>query len=91
MSRRLIDANAFIKYFEVAKNIARLTSNELRHILCTLYDEVIKEIEKQPTIDAVEVVRCKTCQHQKTCEHSRRLGINGYCSDGERRSDGTKQ
>lgn len=36
-------------------------------------------------IDAVEVIRCKDCQHQKTCDHARRLGIYGYCSDGERR------
>jgi hypothetical protein len=30
-----------------------------------------------------DIVRCKHCQRQKTCEHARRLGINGYCSEGE--------
>lgn len=49
---------------------------------------ILQEIHRA---DAVLVVRCKHCQHQKTCEHARRLGINGYCSEGERRSDGTKQ
>lgn len=41
--------------------------------------------EKEPAIDAVEVVRCKDCRHKKTCGHTRRLGINGYCSEGERK------
>lgn len=36
-----------------------------------------------PTIDAVPVIRCKDCKHKPTCKHSRRLGINGYCSEGE--------
>lgn len=43
-------------------------------------ENVIGEV---PTIDAVPVVRCKDCKHRKTCTHSRRLGINGYCSEGE--------
>lgn len=46
---------------------------------------IIKAINEAERIDAVEVIRCKHCQHQKTCDHARRLGINGYCSDGERR------
>ena len=45
----------------------------------------IKKVGKAPTIDAVEVVRCKHCQHRKTCKHTRALGINGYCSDGEKK------
>lgn len=42
-------------------------------------------VNDAPTVDAVPVIRCKDCQHQKTCQHTRRLGIYGYCSDGERR------
>lgn len=40
-------------------------------------------IKDAPTVDAVEVIRCKDCKHHKNCTHSRRLGINGYCSEGE--------
>lgn len=38
-------------------------------------------------VDAVEVVRCKDCMKRKTCGHTRALGINGYCSDAERRAE----
>lgn len=31
-----------------------------------------------------ELVRCKECIHKKDCNHTRALGINGYCSEGER-------
>jgi hypothetical protein len=78
MSRRLIDPKqayeiARLGYSDFAMSLADLTS--LREVL-----------EDCDTIDAVEVVRCKHCQHQKTCEHTRRLGINGWCSDGERKT-----
>jgi hypothetical protein len=45
------------------------------------------DIENEPTIDAVEVVRCKDCMKRKTCGHTRALGVNGFCSDGERRAE----
>lgn len=53
-----------------------------------------------PTIDAVEVVRCKDCKKAETedCSHSYwdddwgmwRVGYNGddwYCADGERKTE----
>jgi hypothetical protein len=42
-------------------------------------------VNRIPDADAVEVVRCKDCKHKPTCKHTRRLGINGYCSEGERK------
>lgn len=42
-------------------------------------------IDAQPTIDAVEVVRCKDCKWWEGC---RMLDDDdGYCSDGERKND----
>jgi hypothetical protein len=43
-----------------------------------------------PTVDAVEVVRCKYCKHQGHCEIEELVihGVNGdnpYCSYGERK------
>ena len=54
--KRLIDANAFVKHFERAKEIAKVIPGELGEIFQGLYDECIEEIKKQPTVDAVEVV-----------------------------------
>ena len=60
-------------------------------------------IDDAPTIDAVEVVRCKDCKHRQTDEcpmfFEEQIDIteyiihdytrdDGYCSWGERREDG---
>ena len=61
-------------------------------------DDVIAAIAGQPTVDAVEVVRCKDCQYgcklwfdDKGVSFCRKIGIdikpNHFCSYGERRSD----
>ena len=55
-------------------------------------DDVIAAIAGQPTVDAVEVVRCKDCKYEKTCSilwESKEPKENGYCSLGERKDDGT--
>ena len=44
-------------------------------------------IEDAPTIDAVEVVRCKDCRHWRTSYcviHGDSWEETDYCSDGER-------
>ena len=45
-----------------------------------------------PTVDAVEVVRCKDCKHIRHCGPGKAMCQNGkiheldwYCADGERR------
>lgn len=54
MERRLIDANALMK------NIGKIP--QLRGIT---YGRMKKAVEETPTIDAVEVVRCRECKHRK--------------------------
>jgi hypothetical protein len=53
---------------------------------------VERAIENAPTVDVVEVVRCKDCKHyyHGTCTNDFALNLmreNDYCSYGERRSD----
>ena len=45
--KRLIDANAFL---EKMKRTSR-------------YSDVVFDVEEMPTVDAVEVVRCRNCIH----------------------------
>ena len=81
---RLIDAGALRKQFEELYN----TEEGYDRIICRIY---LEAIDDSPTIDAVEVVRCKDC---KNCDFAggyaycllRECGTdeNGYCSDGER-------
>ena len=46
------------------------------------------QIADAPTIDAVEVVRCKDCKYFKTrlCENEDNYD-NWFCADGERKED----
>ena len=55
-----------------------------------------KLIEDAPTVDAVEVVRCKDCRHitveRGLCfcnvwEKFNGMGYEGFCNYGERRAD----
>ena len=70
------------------------------HITVPVQAVVVSEIEQAPTIDAVEVVRCKDCIHyeERSCEQglchfwdcSPEYGLNvvvfnDYCSYGERK------
>lgn len=52
------------------------------------------DIARFPAVDAVEVVRCRDCEYYNVFRlecHNRRMngviGIDGYCSYGERRSE----
>ena len=74
-----------------------IDANELWHktFICDEVAEVRKFIEQAPTVDAVEVVRCKDCKH---CSNNTPDGLHwcdeheigslcddDFCSYGERR------
>ena len=87
--KRLIDANAFLKDILTAgigKTIIEYSESDIGYM-----------IRKRPTIDAVEVVRCRECKHWLKdvtvcsgfvgrCDFANYMvGANGYCSYGERK------
>ena len=72
--KRLIDANALL---EKLKKKSR-------------YFTVKFDIEEAPTVDAVEVVRCKVCKYHNKPPCPMRLSFNwtedyDFCSYGERK------
>ena len=73
---RAIDAD---KLIEATKSFCE------RYAVKWTLNKVLAWIDHAPTIDAVEVIRCKECEKKPTCKHTRSLGINGYCSDAERK------
>lgn len=73
-NNRLIDANVLISNLRTFKGLGR-----------TVAETLVRFTEKQPTVDAVEVVRCKDCKYYR--EGKIWEGIN-FCfrlrgSDGE--------
>ena len=65
MSKRLIDANALIA--DIAKRYCepcKAEGKDYHEVACRAcwVDDMRIEIEDAPTVDAVEVVRCKDCK-----------------------------
>ena len=81
---RLIDADAL--------GVGRCSRNLLPADYCAGWNGLIRLLEKAPTVDAVEVVRCKDCKHYKPEEYECGCDFAGglpyvkaddYCSYGE--------
>ena len=82
---RLIDADKLIVSDEDCSGKCRDCNNHVTNCM-----ELADLVNDAPTIDAVEVVRCKDCKYWRddhTCrEHSlvSPMGANEFCSRGER-------
>jgi hypothetical protein len=88
--KRLIDANAFLRDILTAgigKTIIEYSESDIGYM-----------IRKRPTIDAVEVVRCKDCIRRYDTDECPMCFVsfrkfaeyttdNGYCDRGERRKE----
>ena len=84
---RLIDADTLIDFIDMGR---------LRNPLETCFSErdVVDMLESRPTVDAVEVVRCKDCKHRYTMSNGMHFcktyfphgaKDDNYCSYGERK------
>ena len=86
--RRLIDANALISYIDECSQESRFR---------VYYGYAKSFIDDAPTVDAVEVVRCKDCEFRSSWMMNRNLRYicpesgmfpnceNDFCSYGKRK------
>ena len=84
---RLIDADAL--------GVGRCSRNLLPADYCAGWNGLIRLIEKAPTVDAVEVVRCRDCIYTRkvygrlVCKYGTCAGCilhdDFFCATGERR------
>lgn len=97
MEKRLIDADALIEFIENRYYIT--WKDDYEGGIKDACTDILEKISKMPTIDAVEVVRCKDCKWWNTdflpqdcgwCEKSGnehgRLA-DWFCKDGERKEE----
>ena len=82
MQKRMIDANALME--KIDRMIDYCEKDSKVNGLTALF-QVVDAILDCPTVDAVEVIRCRDCQMESTCKVTQRLGADGFCSYGERR------
>lgn len=82
---RLINADALIPMMKKA------TTDKAVGIFPILigFNEIKQTIDEAPTIDAIQVVRCKDCKHfdgsyPMCCRYEETFEPDGYCSFGER-------
>lgn len=81
---RYIDADALrhrVLYFADARN---LNGN---HEQAKAYNHCLIMIDESKTVDVVEVVRCKDCQHYGTPACQEWNDDDDFCSHAERRKD----
>ena len=100
--KRLIDANALETAIQGTVSQVALDAPydpEWFTRLAARQFEILKIIDDAPTVDAVEVVRCKECKYYDACELTCELLFNpcatnvawypeDFCSYGERKDNG---
>lgn len=88
--KRLIDYDEIRRLFDAQyKETVQLIRDGKTHLdnLAEGFTEADRIIQKIPTVDAVEVVRCKDCKHRYSdswCEYVDD-DDNFYCARGERK------
>lgn len=94
-NKRLIDSNALNERFDKRIKFLRLDTHDQYSL--GLYHGAVTDkdlIGEMPTVDAVEVVRCRECKyHEDTsvteyehcCLLSKTVRYNDFCSYGERK------
>ena len=86
---RLVDADALIEVLK-AQDYSNAPNTLEEWTPQDMTDAEIFDINNAPTVDAVEVVRCKDCLYRdgNACDYSAvYVRPNGYCQWGRRRED----
>lgn len=82
---RLIDADALRRKRPFTIRGGDLSEYTEGYTDCAI--EADNAVKDAPAVDAVPVVRCKDCDKQHGCKNAQFLGLDGFCSYGERRDD----
>lgn len=98
--KRLIDANALLELVQFRLPI----DSHNAEVIAGCVDITRRLVQNAPTVDAVEVCRCKDCEYcdkafdNYWCNYNwnpyaipnkpKRTVADGFCHNGERRTDG---
>lgn len=87
--KKLIDADSLLNEF-LKRYMERERNRNLVFAACEIKQDFADMISDFPTVDAVEVVRCKVCKYHNKPPCPMRLSFNwteddDFCSRGERK------
>ena len=92
---RYIDADKLSESIKLSIKSWGRDCNSNAPKMVTAYQDVLYRLERAPTADVVEVVRCKDCTRRQTDTFGRTVCVrqgqmiaiedNDFCSNGERR------
>ena len=92
--KRLIDANALMAQLEDRQAVL-VKEWGYRDHYTRGFEEAADKVGNAPSVDAVEVVRCKDCKHYWKNVNTpgfdgkcTTVGDDDFCSDGERKDNG---
>lgn len=83
---RLIEADKIADF--VCSVCGDICDDEFKNRGCIERQFIEECAKKMPTVDAVEVVRCKDCQYRGSTAACLESGDDWFCADGKRREDG---
>jgi len=84
--KRLIDADALMDVIRQHEYPLSTQFGSIDNGMFTL--GIQQAVDEAPTVDAVEVVRCKDCIYRHSSEFCECRPEDGYCNDGERKDNG---
>lgn len=96
---QLIDATKAIESIdEIVCSMSVCINSDYYNGMRSMKDMALHAIEKQPTVDAVQVVRCGECSHSEVCKMDEgdvrychifemQTEDDYYCADGERKEE----
>lgn len=100
--KRLIDANEVERKLEIAISSWWCDCNSNAPVIARAMTDALQRVKYAPTVDAVEVVRCRDCKKWEKCYSSIlgevmcctgqanvniQKGPDDFCSYGERRTE----
>jgi hypothetical protein len=83
--KRLIDVDEVLKKLRKVEPSLKVVS--IVGVKAVSIDAVIQYLERQKTVDAVEVVRCKDCKRFASCEEVDGVSWTGFCEYGQFHTD----
>lgn len=85
------DGSAF-RQIEILGHIESMQTADVvekeRYVRCRENADILSDaLSEYQSDDIVKVVRCKECLMHNACRFEQGLGLDGYCSQGERKTD----